>query len=65
MSTLWPVARVMSSIATPLNWGLARRSACTVDSAVVFSVIAHFQRFLLGVKSSTIDQTIERSSPFV
>ena len=65
MLTLWLVARVMNSAATPMNWGSARRSACTVASAVVFNVIAHFQRFLLGVKSSTIDQTIERSSPFV
>jgi hypothetical protein len=45
MLTLWLVSRVMNSAATPLNWGSAHRSACTVDSAVAFQCIAHFQRF--------------------
>jgi len=58
---LWLVARVMNSAATPLNWGWAHRSACTVDSAVVFNVIAHFQRFLLGATSSSPFKTNDRS----
>lgn len=61
MLTLWLVARVMNSAATPLNWGSAHRSAYTVDSAVVFNVIAHFQRFLLGAKSSGPFKTNDRS----
>jgi hypothetical protein len=60
MLTLRLVARVMNSAATPLNWGLAYRSPCTVNSAVL-CVIAHFQRFPLGVKSSGPFKTNDRS----
>jgi hypothetical protein len=61
MLRLWLIAGVMKSAATPLNWGSAHRSACTVDSAVAFKCIAHFQRFLHGVKSSRPFNTIGRS----
>jgi hypothetical protein len=60
MLTLWLIAGVMKSAATPLNWGSAHRSACTVDSAVDFQCISHFQRFLLGVKSPGPFNTIGR-----